>query len=223
MKIIENMEQGSPEWLKFRESHITATDVSSILGTNPFVTSQTLFERKLGIKSPEPLNDRMRRGQELEDVARKLLIERTGIDFKPVVVIHDVEPWAMASLDGRGYKCDLLNPGGGTIMRHDYICEIKCPNNDTHQLALQGGIKSYYESQIQWQLWITGAEKCLFMSYFPDQDNMEQIAIVEVFPDSDYIESMVEKCRQFYEDHLSPWIIFGKKIPPETNTIKLRK
>jgi len=186
LKIID-LEQGSDEWLKFRESHITATDVSAILGINSWKTAPQLWEEKMGMLPPIVQNARMKRGQDLEPIARQTLIDITQIDFKPVVVVHDVEPWAMASLDGYCYL-------------HNVICEIKCPNMDTHNLALSGGLKPYYMSQVQWQLWITGAEECIYFSYMPDYK--EPTAMIKIFPDPPYIEKIVESCRRFYEDNI---------------------
>lgn len=146
MKIID-LPQGSDDWKLLRLSKITATDVSGILEINPWVTPLDIYNMKWGLKEGPKENDAMRRGKELEPIARQLLIEETGIQFEPIVCTHDTEEWAMASLDGWAHTHIGSTPPIAIL--RDVICEIKCPNLDTHQFALSGGIKPYYMSQVQ--------------------------------------------------------------------------
>src|SRR5947207_6179700 len=126
MKIINHV-QGSDEWLLWRQDRITATAAGVIMGLNPWKTLNDLFDEMLGIKPPEPLNDKMRRGQELEPVARDLFIKETGISVTPICCEHDTEWWMAASLDGISQD-------------HTIVCEIKCPRLKTHQEAIDGKI-----------------------------------------------------------------------------------
>ena len=43
------LEQGSPEWLSWRRTVITATDASVIMGNNPWETPYSCWQRKLGL------------------------------------------------------------------------------------------------------------------------------------------------------------------------------
>ncbi len=200
---ILNLDQDTPQWLEKRQKCITATDVGIIIGVSPFKSPLELWEEKLGIRKPQEMTLRMLRGKNLEPIARQLLIEETSIDFKPIVAVHNTETWAMASLDG---YCDS----------NHVICEIKASNLDTHQFALSGGLKPYYFSQVQWQLWVTGASQCYYFNYMPE--HVEPTAIVEVFPDYKYIDSMIETCRRFYEENLCMFL-----PPEEPKKLELRK
>ncbi len=194
-KIID-CEQGSDQWLALRYDKITSTDVSSILGLNPFKSVEHLWKLKQRLIPPDEINEKMKRGSELEEPARQLLIKETGIDFKPAVLLHDNHSWAMASLDG-------LSDCGR------FIAEIKSPNEDTHKLALNGIIKEYYHAQIQHALFVSGAEKCYYFSYRPEFE--PSFSIIEVYPNKEFIEKMIPKLYDFwlrlsnFQEPEKPW------------------
>lgn len=198
MKIIQ-LEQGSKEWLDFRKSHITGTDCSAILGKNPWTSPKKIWKQKLGLIEPDKVNKAMEHGTFHEPIARDLLIKETGIQFEPIVAVHDTYEWAMSSLDG---YCPINN----------VICEIKCPVKiDGHQLAWEQQIKEYYIAQIQHALWVTNASLCYFCSYMPTHSH--PLIIVQVKPDEEYIVNMIEIERMFYET----WIKYPNMFdnPPE--------
>ncbi len=199
MKIIE-LEQGTDQWKQFRRTHVTSTDSAVICEKNPWKTPYELYIEKMdGIETP--VNERMRRGNELEEHARQLLIKETGIDFKPAVVVHDTHHWAMASLDG-------LSPC------NQFICEIKAPNRDTHELALDNIIKPYYFAQMQHALFVTHAILCCYFSYMPE--HLIPTAVIIVQPDKEFIAEMIIKEKEFYECMClnrppnGPWKLKGK-------------
>jgi len=200
MKIIDHI-QGSSEWLNWRKGIITGTDASVIIGSNPFKSPLDLYEEKLGLVSQQSDNAAMKRGRDLEPIARQIAIEEIGVHFEPICVVHSDYYFMGASLDGYS-ECN------GSIL------EIKCPSKDTHRLAVGGDIKPYYMTQIQHQLACTGALKCYYFSYNPEYTEM--IAILEIKPDLDYIKAMIEAERKFYEEHLC------LMNPPETWKLKLK-
>lgn len=63
--IVYNMEQGSEEWLQFRQNKITATDVTYIVGSSPYGGIDDVIKNKFGGAKQ---TDAMRRGIELEPV-----------------------------------------------------------------------------------------------------------------------------------------------------------
>lgn len=186
MKIIQ-IEQGCREWLALREDKITSSDASSIMGTNPFCDIFKLWQRKHKMIPPEPMNDRMLRGQKLEDPARLLLNETLDIDFKPAVGLHDQDDWCMTSLDG-------LSPCG------EFICEIKAPGLDTHNLAIQGDIRPYYYTQVQHHLHASKAKICFYCSYFPGHE--KELVILRYEIDNEYVNDLIPKENYFYEKNI---------------------
>lgn len=180
MKII-NLEQGTPEWLSWRKTVITATDASAIMGVNPWVTPYKCWQRKLGLIEEQKSNDAMQRGQRLEPEARAQFIERYGIEMTPMVVESSEFDFLGASLDG-------------ISQFRRFILEIKCGGTKLHDMASQGIIPEYYTHQMQHQLLVTGAEKCFYYSY-----NGKDGICLEVFPDPKFIESFMPKAREFWK------------------------
>ncbi len=180
--------QGSLEWLEYRYTRLMATCTSSILGINPFKTPLDLFLEKTKRTEPTPMNLKMQRGHDLEDEARKLFIEITGINMTPCVVESEQYYFMAASLDGLSDD-------------EKYVLEVKCPNKDTHELAILGEIKPYYYAQIHKQLFVTGARKCYYFSYNPDFDGRKS-TIIEILPNYEYIKHMVEEEKKFYFEYL---------------------
>lgn len=201
MRILE-IEQGSTSWLEMRMGKITGTDAGILTGSSPFKTKLDLWKQKLGILPPDEVNDKMRRGSELEQPARWLLSENLGIEFKPAVAISDIYEWMLASVDG-------LSP----CLR--FMCEIKCPSKiQTHKDAINKCYHSYYHDQMQHCLAVTGCEKCYFCSYFPGYE--KEIAIIEVYPDLEKQAEIISKGQEFY-------INMCTMNPPNEWQLELRK
>lgn len=179
-----NLQQGSQAWHDYRLCHIMATDASIIMEVNPFKSPDKLWEEKLGFCPPEIINKAMMRGNELEPIVRELFNESHNIPMNAAVCESDNYPWMAASLDG-------ISPDG------ELIIEIKCPNQDTHNLALDGQIKPYYFCQMQHQLFCTQAKKCIYLSYRPESNNKKLIEL-EVYPHVEYIAMMIEKEKEFW-------------------------
>jgi putative phage-type endonuclease len=184
MKII-NTQQGSDEWKNLRLSKITGTDSSILTGSNIWKSKLELWEQKLQIREPDICNEKMKRGNLLEEPARLLLNTTLDIEFNPIVVISDKHPWMMASLDGISH-----------CMR--FICEIKCPSLKSHEQAISGVIAEYYKDQMQHCLAVTDCEKCYYCSYFPD--HKQEIAIIEIYPDLQKHAEIIDKSYKFYHD-----------------------
>lgn len=188
-----DLEQGSPIWHTYRQSHIMATSASIIMGLNPFKTELELWEEMLGLKPPTKINPAMQRGMNLEPEARKLASCLMGIEFQPNVFESGKYNWMAASLDGIS-ECNQC------------LLEIKCPNEKTHEMAINDLIPDYYLAQIQHQLAVTDAEICYYFSYRPE--NIKKCAIVEVKKNYNFIEKMIEKEKQF-------WINLCTMQPPD--------
>jgi putative phage-type endonuclease len=179
MKIIE-LEQGSPEWLSWRKTVITATDASIIMGNNPWDTPYSCWQRKLGLIEEKKSNEAMERGKRLEPEARAKFISEYGINMVPVVVESSEFEFLGASLDG-------ISQLGGSVL------EIKCGGSKLHAMAERGEIPAYYRDQMQHQLLVTGAEKCFYYSY-----NGTNGIPIEVFPDPEYRVKFLPKAREFW-------------------------
>lgn len=179
MKIL-NLEQGSPEWLSWRTTVITATDCPAILGSSPWSTAYKCWQKKLDLVAETESNEAMKRGIRLEPEARAQFIERYAIPMKPLVVESTEFDFLGASLDGLS-DCQK------------YVLEIKCGGTKLHDMAARGEIPKYYQDQMQHQLLVTGAEKAFYYSY----DGTNGICI-EVLPDPEFKDTFMPKAREFW-------------------------
>ena len=155
--IVKQMEQGTEEWLQFRRKHITATDAGKSMQEVPVAwgSPYACWIDKIMDRRITP-NDAMKRGSELEPIAREAYSCKVGVTFKPECVVSTKHPWMMASLDGLSTD-------------HKSAIEIKCPGMNTHNKARSGNMPSYYNSQLQHQMCVLGLDKMDYVSYFADE------------------------------------------------------
>lgn len=185
MPIIQ-LEQGSPEWLSYRQGKVMATCTPVILGSNPFKTKLELWEEKLNLRPGPELNDAMKRGTELEPIARMVVEEMLGMEFTPCVYESDEHKWMASSLDG-------LSDCG------KYIIELKCPTNPKlHFNNKEGIIPEYYLDQMQHQLiCVPDAVINYFCTYYPE-DKECPVKITKVIGNFSKQSEIIEKGYEFY-------------------------
>lgn len=195
--MIISCEQGSAEWLALRKTKITATDAPCILGLNPWISPEMLMARKKGIIEEEPENDAMRRGRELEPIAREIYEKLVGYKMIPTIRVgmpyrsiytdfeETINDWAMCSTDG-----ESLTP----LKNGKSFCiEIKSGKR-AYEYALDNHIPDYYLAQIQHILWLTDCAFCHYCAF----DGQSDLKIIKVFPNQEFIEDMIGKEHEFY-------------------------
>jgi putative phage-type endonuclease len=183
---VNHIIQGSRGWYEWRRWSVTGSDIAAICGNSPYETRDEVLERKLTGRD-KTKNYAMRRGTSLEPLVREMFEELMWVKFPPVCIENVDEGWMRASLDG---------------LHEDQILEIKCPNLETHLMALRGEIPLHYMMQVQWGLFCTGLEVCWYVSY---SDNKlisldKQVAIVKVIPDNELQKNIKLQAEKFYTD-----------------------
>lgn len=179
MKII-NLDQGTPEWHKFRSNHIGASDCSSIMGLNPFKSERQVWEEKV-FGFQELVTNKMMKGQINEQKARDYYISTYGMIIQPYVGECETYPYISGSFDGINFT-------------HKKLVEIKC-GLSSHRLAKMGVIPIYYEAQCQHQLYLMGLLEMDYLSYISDDDAI----ILKVVRDEEFMERMLKKYQSFWE------------------------
>lgn len=198
--IIENITQGSPEWLALRKTKITATDASIIMGVNPYKKFDKWLDQKTGQIPEDEVTSFMLRGTELEPEAREVYEKRVGYKMSPTIHVgiklleeknptldgpwFDPYDWAMCSTDG-------LSADGKILL------EIKC-GKKAYEQASRGFIPDYYLCQMQHCLWLTGAEWCHYMAFNGEEHHLIKVNRNEVF-----IQEMIEKEFDVWEHHIN--------------------
>lgn len=94
------------EWLKARQDYIGGSDVSCIMGLNPYKTNRQLYDEKKGITKPADLSDNalVKYGSKAEKYIRGLFEldhPELKVEYVPNNSWHNTDyPFAAASLDG---------------------------------------------------------------------------------------------------------------------------
>src|SRR5208282_2589365 len=137
---IARMLQGSPEWHEHRRRYRNAPETPVVLGQSPY----QLWQLKLGLTEQE-VTPAMRRGSELEPLARAAYELQTGRVMQPLVVV-----------DGE-YGSSL----DGITLAGDRLLEIKCPvkgrDSTLWKTVEAGRLPKHYEYQVAHQLMVTRA------------------------------------------------------------------
>src|SRR5512135_619929 len=194
MKTI-TLEQGSVAWLAYRRNKIGGSDAPSIMNCG-YKTPYQLYLEKLGLYD-QPLTNAMKRGQELEPLARDQFTRLTGIQTAPAVIEHYDRPWQIASLDG-------LSNDGKTFV------EIKTGGDAALERAKAGKVSDNNYCQVQHQLEVTGLQKA-FLFFFDGVNGYP----IEINRDDNYIRRLVEAESRFWED------LQDFKAPPLTEKDKI--
>jgi putative phage-type endonuclease len=130
------------KWLEIRATGVTATMVGKAHDAKGFkeVLSQ------MSNPTPIPDNAYMAFGRDQEPHLISRLTERFEIEGNDWLIASDREPWMMATPDGLSGD-------------HQTIVEVKTTGRDWGDYSR---VPIYYQRQVQWQLFVTGAEECVF-------------------------------------------------------------
>jgi hypothetical protein len=155
MRTVLNLIQGSPEWLKARaECDGTASEAPAMKGSSKYQTRDALLEqRKTGIA--KEVNASMQaifnRGHETEALARPIAERIIGDELSPTTVQLVIDGLTLiASLDGITFDDEV-------------IFEHKLWNEELAASVLAKELDPHYTIQMDQELLVSGAKKCLFM------------------------------------------------------------
>jgi len=158
-----DLQQGTRCWEEHRDKHFNASDAPAMLGLSPYKTrAKLLHELATGI-SEEVDSATQRRfddGHRFEALARPLAEKIIGDDLYPIV----------------GADGDLSASFDGITMADSIIFEHKTLNKSLAKLDWLNDandfLPDHYLAQMEQQMLISGAHKCLFMaSKWDDEDN----------------------------------------------------
>ena len=194
LKIFDQLEQGTPEWLQARAGILTASTIGQLITAKTIKPAmndrsrglcQTLIaERITGHVEPVFPNRAMTRGTLLEPTARRIYASETRQYVTEVGFARlDTDTYTLGSSpDG------LVGETGGI--------EIKSPSAKVHvATVLSGAIPDYNRAQVQAFLHVTGREWCDFISYLPG----EPLFIIRDYPDQRWQNTIQSAAEQFEE------------------------
>lgn len=181
------VEQGTDEWLQARLGVPSASSFKKLITSTGKVAStfddycyELATEHVTGERTSVFINDAMRRGNELEPVAREMY------EF-----ILNVNVMEYGFLKSETYGCspDGIIESGGVM----WGLEIKCPLTKTHLKWLdKGKLPPEHKAQVQGCMLVTGLDRWDFYSY---NEHFEDLHII-VERDEEYINQLKELLAQ---------------------------
>ena len=145
-----NLTQGTPEWNAHRAMHFNASDAPAMMGESKYKTRDELIREIATGLTAEVDTDTQKRfdnGHAAEALARPLAEQIIGEELYPVV----------GSLDRYSASFDGLTIAGDVAFEH------KSLNDEIRACQAAADLHPMYRIQMEQQLMISGAGKCLFM------------------------------------------------------------
>jgi len=167
VKVINDLDQGTTQWLAARVGRPTASRFADIITAAKGDLSKSAggYIRELIGQTfcPDwqytPKNAAMQRGNDLEPEARQAFIDATGFTVAQVGFCIRDDGLSGCSPDG------LITDAEGVYMAG---LEIKCPSPKVHiGYVLDGGLPDDYKQQVHGSMAVTGLTEWHFWSYFP--------------------------------------------------------
>lgn len=202
MRIV-TAKQGGKDWHAWRGKGLGASDAPAVMGVSPYSTRFELWAEKTGLIPRGEMNPfavaAMRRGNELEPVAREKYEKLVGTTFPAISGEHDNFECVRASLDGFNQELNKF-------------IEIKCPGKVDQALARKGRIPDKYAVQMQVQFAVTGAASADYVSF----DGADELIVIPMIPDVKFQNEIVSEMVKF-------WELVQTKTPPTVDATDLDK
>lgn len=184
--IPEHHIQGSEAWHSYRASRGNASELGALMAVSPFFprTPYELWTVKTGRAEVE-VNAAMKRGTDLEPIARAWAEDHFGNVYEPQVIERDR---MSASLDGLTFD-------------GEEVLELKCPARGVdselwQHVAANDAPPEHYWWQIQQQLYCAEASRAQFAVYCGDTGKG---ITCTVYPDMQAHEAIKARWAEFFQ------------------------
>jgi putative phage-type endonuclease len=193
IEMIEQIEQGSPEWFAARLGKVTASRVADVIAktksgysaSRDNYMAQLICERLTGQQGEFFTNAAMQHGTETEPLAR------SAYEAYADVMVYEIGFVQHPKIDMAGASPDGLVGSFGML-------EIKCPNTATHiDTLLSQAVPTKYITQMQWQMSCCERQWCDFVSFDPRLPQELQLFVKRVEFDPEYVAMLEKEVIQF--------------------------
>lgn len=197
--LLERYHNDAPPGLDPRRTYsVTASDIAAICGENPYETADGVLRKKM-FHVVTPDNENTIHGRKYEPIAIGQVKGKVidGSKVKQVYYIkyvaHPKYTWLGGTLDG------IIELEDGRV----FVMEVKCP---LKRRIIDGLIPSYYMSQVQTYMFITGLNACVFVQYKPKMGprSKEKLDLTLIKADEWYIPIRLRILKQF-RDRMVIW------------------
>ena len=176
--------QRSEEWLKLRGKMLTASDLATAIGLNPYEKPKDLILKKCGKKKFDG-NRATEHGNKYEDEARDIYCTQYGeVSHEIGLHPHPVYDWLGGSPDG--------------ITESGKLIEIKCPLSR----KITPEVPIYYMPQLQLLMEILNLEEAVFIQYKPAEiawPGPEEFQLTEVKRDRQWFKDQLPIMKEFWD------------------------
>lgn len=181
------------EWLEARRQGIGGSDAAAVLGVNPFKSPMTVYLDKLGELPEREPSEAMRQGTDFEAYVAQRFTEETGKRVRRCnrILYHPEHPFMLANIDR-----DVIGEDAGLE------CKTTSPFNKCDFDA--GEVPAVYQWQCMHYMAVTGASHWYIAVLVLGQS----FHVYRIDRDERLIEALIEREREFWEDHVVP------RIPP---------
>lgn len=166
--VAKGIKQGTEDWLYLRQFYITGTRAHQLLSSDK--TRATLLRNMLKAYD-KPSNDAPYTSERLEKAHADEVMAVDRYAF-----MHDVEPMHTDDfLVSNKYRFAALSPDIAVYAgdKVDYTVEIKCLDADNHLSVMTSDeIDKPHYSQIEWEIFITGARHGLYYGFCPELERL---------------------------------------------------
>jgi putative phage-type endonuclease len=184
---IHNVQQGSQDWHALRDNHYTASEAPAMARVSKYLSRADLLKQKYSGEIPEVSDAQQRlfdKGHAAEAKARHIAEELIGEELYPATATSEDHPHLLASFDG----CTMLE---------DVIWETKLWNQDLAAAVRAEVLSAHYLVQMDQQLLVSGAEKCLFMC---SDGTRENTVWCWHYPDEARFQRLIAGWQRFRQD-----------------------
>ena len=187
MKIYDDIEQGSPDWLACRVGIVTASNFFRII--SPTGEKSKQWEGLAHEILAEEIVGHAIEGYKSADMEEGNRREEESVNYYELKrEVDTVKVGFITNDDG------TLGCSPDRLISSDGLLELKNPKHGTQVgYLLNGKLDQAYFPQLQGQLYITERQWVDIVSYFPEMPEL----IVRVERDEPYIKSMAEMLAEF--------------------------
>lgn len=195
---VQELEQGSAEWLAYRLSHRNASDTPMVMGVSHSLSRTELMHAQvtgLGREFDEWMQRILDKGHAYEAKARAVLEERLGDELYTLVISRGI--WS-ASMDG-------LTMDFQTAFEHKTVNQILRDAFAMHPVMLGKYLPMEYRVQMEHQLMVSGAARVIFVASTWEWSHHDQDYKCSEWLECEYLPD-VELRRQI----VNAWTVFER-------------
>ncbi len=200
-RVISTKNLSREEWLKARKSGIGGSDISAILGLNPYRTKLDVYLDKINpIVNDIPANPRMKAGTILEEAIGNWWGEENDAKVRKdnKIRFHRKHPFMLANID-RLYNYNKIKEAG--------ILEVKNTNSYAHNKWVEQGLdfNPMWYAQVQHYMAVTGHEHAI-VTFLLDGYDLQSFPVKR---DETFIKMIEEEAGEFWNKNIK------ERITPE--------